>query len=177
MVFDERFISEQDALQYCMERSLKAYARFDKSLKKSELNNLRTINYVHSMAPAIANSMYENMKIAQDSKLNGHIAADIARNIADEVIADKMTELLENKTPILIGFDAEGAPVGDSAYILNEVVEGMNSVCEGLGEEPSISVNPKKVVFAEIGNQSVSITEKGISYVQSEKTETTERVQ
>lgn len=157
MYFEENFITEEDAFHYCMKHSVLAFKGYEKVLEKRPVK-LSYNNYMDDMPKVLADSIANNMKVDKYSKLKGHFARDIVRNIADTVVLDHATEVIGNQMPMQISFDKKGNPIGDAAIIFNEIVEGLECVQRGFGEEPSVKVDSKQVAFNECGNRSVALS-------------------
>lgn len=163
--YDKRFIDETDAMQFYMQESTKAFARFNKAMEAKDVTiTLRSGNILYGMPECVTESICNNSQSGRNSKLKGHFKRDIVRNISQAVIFDLYAEQLETtgKISIQVAFDAKGKPLGDAENITTSIVDEMQTFDNAFGEDGQVEVDSTKIEFCPNGKESFVATEQSV---------------
>ncbi len=162
---DKRFIGEEDAMQYYMGESTKAFARFNRAMENRDVTiTLRSGNILYGMPECITDSICNHSYSGSNSKLKGHFKRDIVRNISQAVVYDLYADQLERagRISIQVAFDAKGKPLGDAANIATSIVSEMQSFDNAFGEDGQVEVDSTKIEFSPNGKESFVATEQSV---------------
>lgn len=158
---DKRFIGEEDAMQYYMGESTKAFARFSKALDNSDVTiNMRAGTFLYGMPEHLTDSICDNSISGPNSRLKGHFKRDVVRNISQAVVFDFYADQIESYGKILfqVAYDAKGNPIGDAANIAKSIVNEMQSFDNAYGQDGEVEVNSSKIEFSAMPKEAVVAT-------------------